>query len=173
MNVKLFAKKMSIPEDFSRVADTKLKKLDRFFGDNADVIVKLTPQKDVVTLEISVKHDSMIFRAEQTSEDKYDALDAAVDKIIRQIRKNKTRLEKRLKSSAFDLNAAETNNIKEEAFNVIRRKKFFLAPMDVEEAILQMNLLGHQFFMFRDAHTDEINVVYKRADGNYAVIEPE
>lgn len=173
MNVKLFAKKMSISEDFSRIADTKLKKLDRFFGDKADVIVKLTPHRDVVTLEISVKHDSMIFRAEQTSEDKFEALDLAIDKIIRQIRKNKTRLEKRLKSSAFDTATLETNNIKEESFNVIRKKKFFIAPMDVEEAILQMNLLGHQFFMFRDAHTDEINVVYKRADGNYAVIEPE
>ena len=113
----------------------------------------------------------MIYRAEQTAEDKRDALDASVDKIIRQIRKNKTRVEKKLKASAFK--ELEPIDTAEASYEVVRRKKFKMYPMDAEEAILQMNLLGHSFFMFINSATGETNVVYKRADGNYAVLEPE
>lgn len=117
----------------------------------------------------------IIYRAEQSAADKEDALDASIDKIIRQIRRNKTRVEKRLKDTAFkDLAVAAAPDAEPEADNyeVIRHKKFVMHPMSVEEAILQMNLLGHTFFMFTNANTGDMNVVYKRADGKYAVLEP-
>ncbi|MBR3900777.1 MAG: HPF/RaiA family ribosome-associated protein, partial [Ruminococcus sp.] len=104
--------------------------------------------------------------------DKNDALDDAIDKIIRQIRKNKTKLEKKLKDTAFKEAFAEPVEEVPE-YTVIKEKKFELRPMDVEEAILQMNLLSHTFFMFLNAKTGNINVVYKRTDGNYAVLEPD
>ena len=103
--------------------------------------------------------------------DREDALDASIDKIIRQIRKNKTKIEKRLKDTAFK--EAFTEPVTEQIdYEVIKHKKFEMRPMDVEEAILQMNMLGHNFFMFSNASTGNINVVYKRAEGNYAVLEP-
>ena len=108
--------------------------------------VVMAEVKNQIVLELTVKYNSMIYRSERSAEDKYVALDDAIDKIIRMIRKNKTRVEKRL---------------------------FKLRPMNVEEAILQMNLLSHEFFMFQNAETGDINVVYKRDNGGYALLEPD
>ena len=114
----------------------------------------------------------MLFRAERSAVDKNAALDDAIDKIIRQIRKNKTRIEKKLKDTAFKEAFAES--IPEQVdYEVIKHKKFKMRPMNVDEAILQMNMIGHNFFMFSNADTGEINVVYKRTEGNYAVLEPD
>ena len=114
----------------------------------------------------------MIYRAERSAEDKLVALDDAIDKIIRQIRKNKTRIEKKLKDTAFkDAFAEPVSDVSD--YEVIKHKKFKMRPMHVEEAILQMNMLGHKFFMFSNAETGETNVVYMREDGNYAVLEPD
>lgn len=172
MKITITAKKMQIPQNFTDYAEERIsQKLDKFFGDEADAKITMSEHKNQIILELTVFYNNMIYRAEQTAEDKRDALDASIDKIIRQIRKNKTRVEKKLKASAFkELEPAETA---EASFEVVRRKKFKMYPMDVEEAILQMDLLGHSFFMFINSATGETNVVYKRADGNYAVLEPE
>ncbi|MDK2932499.1 MAG: putative sigma-54 modulation protein [Clostridiales bacterium] len=110
----------------------------------------------------------------------YHSIDRVVDALERQIRKNKTRLEKKLKENAFALTGdngkVHVNNEEfeeEKDFNVVKTKRFAIKPMDIEEAILQMNLLGHQFFVFSNADTEEVNVVYRRKDGNYGLIEPE
>ena len=114
----------------------------------------------------------MIYRSERRAPDKYVALDDAIDKIIRQIRKNKTRIEKKLKDTAFK--DAFTEPVEEAPdYEIIKDKKFKLRPMNVDEAILQMNLLSHEFFMFQNAETGDINVVYKRDDGGYALLEPD
>ena len=124
----------------------------------------------MITCEVTVRTAGLIFRSEQKAADKNDAFDACIDRIIRQIRKNKTRVEKQLHSSfkgSFD------DVVEEQAdFEVVKHKKFNLRPMSEDEAILQMNMLEHAFFMFRNAKTGEINVVYRRDDGNYAVLEP-
>ena len=146
-------------------------RLDKFFGDEADAKLMLTEQKGKIVLELTVRYDQMLYRAEQTAVDKNDALDAAIDKIIRQIRRNKTRLEKRLKESAFKQEFQD--EVEEADISVIRSKKFKLRPMSAEEAILQMNMLGHAFFMFKNAVTGEINVVYRREDEGYAILEPD
>ncbi|MBP0973758.1 MAG: ribosome-associated translation inhibitor RaiA [Oscillospiraceae bacterium] len=172
MKVTVNAKKMQISQSFTEHAQKRLDaKLDKFFGDEAEAKVMLSEQKGQITCELTVRYSQMIFRAEQTAVDKNDALDAAIDKIIRQIRKNKTRLEKRLKDSAFKQEFQDT--VEEADIQVIRSKKFKLRPMAVEEAVLQMNMLGHSFFMFKNAATGAINVVYRRDDGGYAVLEPD
>ncbi len=163
---------MQINQSFTEYAQERLDaKLDKFFGDEAEAKLMLTERKGNIELELTVRYNQMLFRAEQTAVDKTDALDAAIDKIIRQIRKNKTRLEKRLKDNAFKQEFQDT--VEEADISVIRTKKFKLRPMSPEEAILQMNMLGHDFFMFRNAATGEINVVYKRDDEGYAVLEPD
>ena len=172
MNVKITSKKMNTPQNFTEFAEEKLSaKLDKFFGDDAEAKITLSEFKNQIVVELTVKYNNMIYRAEQSAIDKEDALDASIDKIIRQIRKNKTKIEKRLKDTAFK--EAFTEPVTEQIdYEVIKHKKFEMRPMDVEEAILQMNMLGHNFFMFSNASTGNINVVYKRAEGNYAVLEP-
>lgn len=172
MNVKITSKKMVTPQNFTEYAEQRLSaKLDKFFGDDADAKITLSEFKNQIVVELTVKFNNMIYRAEQYAIDKEDALDASIDKIIRQIRKNKTKIEKRLKDTAFKETFAEAVT-EQSDYEVIKHKKFEMRPMDVDEAILQMNMLGHNFFMFSNAATGCINVVYKRAEGNYAVLEP-
>ncbi len=172
MNVKITSKKMVTPQNFTEYAEQRLSaKLDKFFGDDADAKITLSEFKNQIVVELTVKFNNMIYRAEQSAIDKEDALDASIDKIIRQIRKNKTKIEKRLKDTAFKETFAEAVT-EQSDYEVIKHKKFEMRPMDVDEAILQMNMLGHNFFMFSNAATGCINVVYKRAEGNYAVLEP-
>ena len=172
MKMTITAKKMQIPQNFTEYAEKRLNsKLDKFFGEEADAKITMATHKNLIVIELTVDYNNMKYRAEQSAVDKEDALDAAIDKIIRQIRRNKTRVEKKLKDSAFK-DVAYEDVVPEFDYEVIRHKKFVMHPMDVEEAILQMNLLGHTFFMFLNANTGETNVVYKRADGKYAVLEP-
>ena len=159
LKITVNGKKMQISQAFTEHAQKRLDaKLDKFFGNEADAKLMLTEQKGKVVLELTVRYDQMLYRAEQTAADKNDALDAAIDKIIRQIRRNKTRLEKRLKDSAF----------KQEFEDTVEE-----ADITTEEAILQMDMLGHNFFLFRNAATGGINVVYRREDEGYALLEPD
>lgn len=173
MKTTITAKKMQIPQNFTEYAQEKIEsKLSKFFGDEADAKIVLSEIKNQIIVELTVKYNSIIYRSERSALDKFDALDEAIDKIIRQIRKNKTKVEKKLKDTAFKEAFAEpVEDVSD--YTVIKEKKFKLRPMDVEEAILQMNLLSHEFFMFLNAKTGSINVVYKRDDGNYAVLEPD
>lgn len=172
LKITVNGKKMQISQAFTEHAQKRLDaKLDKFFGNEADAKLMLTEQKGKVVLELTVRYDQMLYRAEQTAADKDDALDAAIDKIIRQIRRNKTRLEKRLKDSAFKQEFEDT--VEEADIALIRTKRFHLRPMSTEEAILQMDMLGHNFFLFRNAATGGINVVYRREDEGYALLEPD
>ena len=172
MKITITAKKMQIPQKFTEYAEERLSaRLDKFFGEEADAKITMANHKNLMVIELTVTYNNMIYRAEQSAVDKEDALDASIDKIIRQIRKNKTHVEKKLKTTAFyDIPADDA--VEEEDHEVIRHKKFVMNPMSVEEAILRMDLIGHTFFMFINASTDEVNVVYKRSDGKYAVLEP-
>lgn len=171
MKVTITAKKLNISQSFTDYAEQKLNaKLDRFFPDEAEAKITLAERREMIILELTVKYNGIIYRAEQTAKDKNDALDVTVDRIIRQIRKQKTKVEKSLRAGAFA--GLEPEN-EETEYEVIRHKSFKLRPMTVDEAILQMNLLGHKFFMFKDAETGATNVVYARDEGNYAVLVPE
>ncbi len=173
MKVTIAAKKLNISQAFTEYAEQKLNaKLDRFFPEEAEAKITLAERRDQIILELTVKYNGIIYRAEQTAKDKNDALDVTVDRIIRQIRKQKTKVEKSLRADAFVGLEAEVEP-EEKEFEVIRYKTFDVRPMSVEEAILQMNLLDHAFFMFKNAETGLINVVYRREEGNYAVLVPE
>lgn len=171
MKLTITAKQMQIPQNFTEYAENRLnKRLDKFFGDEADAKIIMSVHKNLIVIELTVTYNNVIYRAEQSAVDKEDALDACIDKIIRQIRRNKTRVEKKLKESAFQ--DYDEEPILEDEHEVIRHKKFVMHPMTLDEAILQMDLLGHSFFVFTNATTGEVNVVYKREDGKYAVLEP-
>lgn len=172
MKTTITAKKMQIPQSFGEYAERKINsKLDKFFGDEADSKVIIAEHKNQIIIELTVRYNGIIYRAEQSAIDKEDALDACIDKIIRQIRKNKTKIEKRLKDSAFKEVSVSVED-EQVDYDVVKHKSFVLRPMDVEEAILQMNMLGHNFFVFLNAETGSTNVVYKRDEGNYSVLEP-
>lgn len=172
MKITITARKMQIPQSFNDYAENRLNsRLDKFFGEEADAKITMYEYKGSIVIELTVRYNNMLFRAECSAPDKNVALDAAVDKIIRQIRKNKTKLAKRLKDTAFK--EGYTDIVEEQvSFEVIKHKKFVMRPMTTDEAILQMNMLGHSFFMFTNAETGDVNVVYKREDDNYAVLEP-
>lgn len=172
MNITIIGRKCTPKESFKARAEKKMQKVDRFFGGDAAATVKVTVEKAFQVVEISVKYNGMVFRAEESAADMLDALDICVDQLIRKIRKNKTRVEKKLREGAFDELAAE-EAVPEEEYKVERCKQVPLKPLSVDEAILQMNMLGHQFFMFQNAATDEINVIYLRKNGAYGLLEPD
>ncbi len=171
MKVTIAAKKLTISQAFTEYAEQKLNaKLDRFFPEEAEAKITLAERREMIILELTVKYNGIIYRAEQSAKDKNDALDVTIDRIIRQIRKQKTKVEKSLRSGAF---AGLEPEPEEKEYEVIRYKTFALKPMTVDEAILQMNLLDHAFFMFKNAETGVVNVVYRREEGNYSVLVPE
>ena len=175
MKINITGRKCTPRDSFKDHAEKKLSKVARFFADDAEAKVTATVEKTCQIVEVTVSSRGMIFRAEESAQNMNEALDDCIDSIIRQIRRNKTRLEKRLRTGNFDAIIAETAEAvdEEEQYEVVRTKAVVLKPESVEEAILQMNLLGHMFYMFRNAETAEINVVYKRNDGGYGVLVPE
>ncbi len=173
MNITITGRKCTPRDSFKERAEEKLLKVEKFFGPDATAKVTASVEKNSKSCEITLIKNSMIFRAQERSDDLEDALDKCVDSLIRQIRKNKTRLSKRLRDVSFDeVFIADSAEEEETDFELVRRKAVVLKPETPDEAILQMNMLGHQFYMFRNAETDDICVVYKRADGGYGLIEP-
>ncbi len=174
MTINITARKTIVKDLFREKIEKKLGKFDRFFDDAATALVTVTNESGRETVEVTIKANNMIFRAEKTTEDRSESLDGVVDLLFKQIVKNKSRLDKKVRESAFDGIAVELGDMdyEEEEIQIVKNKKFPIKPMTPEEAILQMNLLGHQFFMFSNAHTGEINLVYTRKTGQYGLIEP-
>ncbi len=171
MTINIIGRKLNVRDSFKELVEKKLEKLDKYFKDDAVAHVTMTKEKNGERLEITVTSGTMLFRSEERDETFNNALDTAVDTIERQIRKNKTRLEKRLREGAFRAIEEQPEEY-EEAFE-IREKNFVMKPMSVEEAILQMNLIGHEFFMFENSETGNAAVVYKRKNGGYGLLNPE
>lgn len=171
MNITITARNTGVKDSFKARVEKKLSKFDRFF-DGGRAVLTVTREGERDTVEVTIRAEGLLFRAEKMAPDREDALEAVVDSLFRQIVKNKNKLEQRLKNSAFS-DQYEDETVEPEDYRVVRTKKFPVKPMDVEEAILQMNMLGHEFFMFRNAEDGEINVVYKRHNGDYGLIEPE
>ncbi len=171
MNITIIGRKCNPREDFRARAEKRLGKVEKLFGEDANAKITATVEKSCHIVEVTVTKGGMIFRAEERADNMEDALENCMDSLIRQIRKNKTRLDKKLHSAVLDDFFGEAND--EENYDVIREKTVALKPQSVEEAILQMNLLGHQFYMFLNAETDTINVVYRRNETGYGLISPE
>ena len=175
-------KKVRLPEKVHAYAQKKVGKLDRYFKADAEAAMVFSVEKDRNNVELTIRSGSTIIRVSESTSDMFASIDASVASVERRLRKNKARLEKRLRQDAFVRSAGEDAETEvsfapteeETEFRIVRTKKFPLRPMTAEEAVLQMNLLGHSFFAFRDADNDgRFAVVYRRNDGDYGIIEDE
>ena len=173
MKMNFTARQMRVFDQVKETAEKKLAKFDKFFNDEAEMDITFSMPNGLEMVEITIRSQGMVFRAEEASDTFDNAIDSATEALERQIRKNKTRLQKRVKSEAFDIIDNDFSDVEEEYVQNVRTKTFPFKPMSVEEAILQMNLLGHDFFVFKDAETLETCVVYKRKNNGYGLIIPE
>ncbi len=173
-------KRMDSSEDLRAYAEKKISKLDRFFKTEGEAYVTFSIERGRFLAEITIRNGSLYFRASELTQDMYASVDSGVAAIERQIRRNKTRLAKRLREGALERDAvpayaaqAEEDEADDD-FRIVRMKHFAIKPMSAEEAILQMNLLDHEFFIFRNMDEAEaISVVYKRKKGGYGLIVDE
>ena len=179
MKFNIVGKKTEVPSELYPVVEKKLSKFDKFFRDDVEASVLIQKKHNLETLELTIISGGTIYRSEKSDKTYQNALDDVVYSIERQIRKNKTRLEERLREGVFVKGSesfvpSEFEDTDEQIGDFSVRMKYFnLKPMSVDEAILQMLLLDHQFFVFRNDVTEEINVVYVKKDGNYGCIVPE
>jgi len=167
-------KKFQSTENLRSYAEKKISKLDRLFKDEGEAFVTFGLEKSRQKVEVTIKNGGMFYRVSETTHDMYASIDSAVAAIERQIRKNKTRLAKRLREGPIDWSESTepAQEPEEQEFRIVRTKRFAIKPMTAEEAILQMNLLEHEFFVFKNQdEEDEYAVVYKRAEGGYGLIE--
>jgi len=172
-------KKMNSSDTLREYATRKINKLDRLFKNEADAYVTFSTERGRFRAEITIRSNGIFYRANELTNDMYASVDSGVAAIERQIRRNKTRLEKRLREGALDKEAMEASFLPQEEeadeeFRIVRSKRFPIKPMSAEEAILQMNLLDHEFFVFRNVDEDNaVSVVYKRRQGDYGIILDE
>ena len=157
--------------------EKKISKLEKFFEDTsnstAHVNMKVYSDKNA-KVEVTIPLPYLVLRAEETSPDMYASVDLVTDKLERQIRKYKTKVNRKSREKGFknlDFVPSETEEVPERSFDIVRTKQVSIKPMDSEEAILQMDMLGHDFFIYQDAESDGINIVYRRRDGRYGLIE--
>lgn len=172
MNIQYNERKMTISDTLKNYAAKKCAKLERYFGDEPSVQVTFSNERGMETAEITLQCRGMYFRAEERTTDMYASVDGAVASIDRQIQKNKTRISKRIRQDAFAKAVGTmTDYHDEETYEIVREKMLDVKPMTTEDAILQMNLLGHTFFFFINSERgDRHCVVYKRNDGGYGML---
>lgn len=176
MKTTVVGRQMSVYDETRELIEKKLAKFDKFFKGEPEAFVTLRRVREKDRMEVTISCNGTLFRAEKTSPTFRIALDECVESIERQLRKNKTRLQKKLREKIEFTEEAEASlpvEAEDEGDFEIRTKSFPLKPMTPEEAILQMNLLGHSFFVFRDDLSGQTNVVYKREAGSYGLIVPD
>ena len=176
MRLTVNAKNMTVSDAIQQRIEKKLKKMDRYFRDEADIQVRLSQEKGARNIvEITLVIDGVMLRAEEISDDMYQSIDRAVDKIDRQIRRHRTKLGKRADPEALEALADDGAPVpawEETPDELVRVKRFAVKPMAVEDAIAEMDMLGHSFFVFVNAETGITSVIYRRTDGKIGMIEP-
>ena len=174
MKVTVIAKNMELTDALKEIVQKKISKLEKYFEANVEARATLSVQKNRHIIEVTIPFNGVILRGEEATSDMYKSLDLVEDKLERQIRKQKTKLSRKNSGS---LRFGEINNIdikiRRREGKIVKVKKFGVKPMNSEEAILQMDLLGHNFFVYQDADSNKVNVIYKRKDGDYGLLEPE
>ena len=176
MKYNIVGRKVNLRDNFKERVYKKLGKFEKIYSEDAEANVKVTLEKNRQTVEVTIFDNGMTYRAESTAPEMNDALDAVVDILGGQIRKNKTKLSKKLRADSIEQYFAaepDTEEIPEVNYSVVKTKSFVVKPLSVEEAILQMNMIGHEFFMFLNSATNQLCVVYKRKDDTYGLLEPE
>lgn len=177
MKIKIFGKNIEVTDGIRNAVEDKLGKLEKYFADETRVDVTLSVNKNEQKVEVTIPVKGNIIRAEEISDDMYASIDMVEETIERQLVKYKNKLVNKKKVSRDNFTEAfietDYDEDEEEAVKIVRTKRFGIKPMDPEEACVQMELLGHNFFVFLNADTDEVNVVYKRKNNTYGLIEPE
>ena len=174
MNLVISGKNLDITEGLRSAVEEKIAKLERYFSDSTEVHVTLSTEKNRQKIEITIPMKGSIIRAEEVSSDMYVSIDLVEEVIERQLRKYKNKLiDKEQNAAHLNQEFIDEEPYEDEEIEIIRSKKFAMKPMDPEEACVQMELLGHSFFVFRNSETEEVNVVYKRKGNTYGLIEPE
>ena len=174
MKIIIVGRNIEVTPGLRAAVEDKLGKLDKYFKPETEVHVTLSVEKERQKIEVTIPVKKNIIRSEQTSSDMYVSIDLVEEVIERQLRKYKNKLvDKQQARDSFSEEFIDNDYDEDDTIKIIRTKKFGIKPMDAEEACIQMELLGHNFFVFRNADTDEVNVVYKRKGNTYGVIEPE
>lgn len=167
------SKDLAISDSLKSRVEKKLSKLERYFREEPEATVRFKMQKGARNIvEITVNAAGVILRAEESSNDMYLSIDRAVDKLESQIRRHRTKLEKRIRTAELEP-ATDAPAYEEQSYDVVRTKKFSVKPMPVEDAITQMELLGHDFFLFMNEESETMNVLYRRHDGSYGLLQPD
>ncbi|MDD4334758.1 MAG: ribosome-associated translation inhibitor RaiA [Desulfotomaculaceae bacterium] len=175
MGVKVRGRNIEVTDALKEYINKRLRKLEKYIDNLGEAQVTLSVVRGFHRVEVTTSINGMILRGEESTDDMYASIDLVVDKLEKQIEKYKGKLQRRGARFANNLKtpAAVNVEVEEEGPRLVRTKRFAIKPMPVDEAVLQMNLLGHNFFVFSNAETEQVNVVYKRKDGNYGLIEPE
>ena len=174
MKFIIIGRNIDITEGLKSAVQEKLGKLERYFTPETEIHVTLSVEKDSQKIEVTIPVKGNIIRSEQVSSDMYVSIDLVEEVIERQLRKYKTKIVNQQQAGGnFQKEFVEDEFLEDEEVNIIRTKKFGIKPMYPEDACVQMELLGHNFYVFRNAETDEVNVVYKRKGNTYGLIEPE
>lgn len=175
MTFTFTGKKLEVSDELKAYAEKKIGKIDKLFRSESDASVTFSAERGRFTAEVTIRNNGMFYRVAETTSDMYASIDSACAALVRQVRKNKTRLEKRLRDGAFERTSAPVpvpeDDDEPAEYKIIRTKRFSIKPMSPEEAAMQMDLLGHTFFAFRNQDEgDAFSVVYKRRDGGYGMI---
>ena len=173
MNITISGKNMDITSSLREAVQDKLGKLDRYFTPDTDVHVTLSVEKERQKIEVTIPLKGNVIRSEQVSNDMYVSIDLVEEVIERQLRKYKQKLVDRHQDGSFKKEFLENDTDPGDDIRIVRTKQFDIKPMYPEDACVQMELLGHSFYMFLNAETEQVNVVYKRKGGTYGLIEPE
>lgn len=179
MKTVITGRKVNLKDNFKELAEKKIAKFDKLFDGEPTATVTVTVEKNRQTVEVTIRHDGMVYRAEATTLEMNEALDKVMEALSQQFRKHKTKLAKRLKQDSLEKYLQEHESgalgadFEEDSYNVVRVKKVPAAALAVDEAILQMNMIGHKFYMFRSTETGEINLVYRRENGDYGLLVPD
>ena len=174
MRFTITGRNIEVTQGLREAVEDKLGKLDRFFAPATEAVVRLSVQKDIQKIEVTIPVKGHIIRAEESSSDMYVSIDLVEEILERQLKKYKNKLiDKKQSAPSFSEAFLQEDASAEEEIQIVKSKKFAVKPMDTEEACVQMELLGHNFYVFLNADTEEVNVVYKRKGGTYGLIEPE
>ncbi len=177
MRISITGKNLEISDYLRDLVEKKVAKLDRYFPQDTEAQVTLSVEKNRHIVEVTIPIDGGVIRGEEVTGDMYASIDNVLDKLEKQILRHRTRLEKSLRSGAFRYDAPLFGGSYEELDEedgprIVRVKRFNIKPMSEEEAMLQIEMVGHSFYVFINSDTEQINVLYKRKDGNYGLIEP-
>ena len=173
MRVTVIGKNIDVTPALKEIVERKISKLDRYFEPDVSARATLTVQKNSQIFEVTIPFNGVILRCEESTDDMYKSIDLVQAKLERQIRKQRTKLQRRSNESLRFSNFDEVASEEDDQGEIVKVKKFNIKPMSTEEAILQMELVEHNFFVFKDSDTDNVNVIYKRKDGNYGLLEPD